>query len=894
MDLLILTELSILLETKLSELDLDVSFIQNGGHSLAAAALVAACKAQGCHLTTGKVLTSDTLREIFHSAQPCKGSSSSDSVSEQTSGIDLGKFSRQSAERLKQQRNISHHNDNTTPHEPDDFLSQGSSVFGPDALNEIRKHALVDKPSPSPDIPRSPTQIEVPSILERRSNPIAQSFTPFSWEARPTPDPDDDILTEMQLSLIHGTLKAPGMNIITHFETYYSDHIQTMKVAWKTVIEMEPIFQVLALSKFLKEKRKVFDWYDASAVDQGDRKAIERQCSEGRVGSFFRVIPCHTAPGQRSRSKIIWIVHHSLIDGYSASLVFDKVRKVANGLNVQPGPPFWHFAKDLELFQQLHRDEGNAYWQKKLEQCSGAKTDLLLPFLDEDCDQAGSAEVVSDLSSIFEELQSVARGMSVTPAAFFNAAWALVLATYADSDLVAFGAVLSGRNLPLPNVSGVVGPLVNTLPLFVNIERAISVREFVRSVFENLTELADFQWTTPSNGFSRNFESALSIQFAQPKHLQGTFSPIESPCTRQATEIPLSISLEADGNIRFQYHRNRFSRKNMDKIIECYRETLQLLMHEYATVDATMKGLLSCPSKALLSRYGNCLSGLTTKTSVDSDLVTLFEMTARNFPENVAIERGDFSITYRDFDHATSRLALRLARHISPGDVVCVHSDRSVNWLIAIYSILKARGVYCSLDSALPSELRNSMYSLADAMVFLTPSTSQLHLAPADCALCISVEGALDEFDDPDVSVLEHRQKPEPWSTAYLCFTSGSTGTPKGVLCTHEGLVAFQSDLQVRLFAQPGRRISQIMSPAFDGSIHEIFSALSYAATLVLQSDGDPFAHLDLVDSAILTPSIARVLNPEDYKHLSKVSLVALFFPIATLALTYEVGLPGW
>jgi hypothetical protein len=61
------------------------------------------------------------------------------------------------------------------------------------------------------------------------------------------------------------------------------------------------------------------------------------------------------------------------------------------------------------------------------------------------------------------------------------------------------------------------------------------------------------------------------------------------------------------------------------------------------------------------------------------------------------------------------------------------------------------------------------------------------------------------------------------------------------------------------------------MSPAFDGSIHEIFSALSYGATLVLANSTDPFSHLALVDSAILTPSTAKLLDPEDYPNLRNV-----------------------
>ena len=107
---------------------------------------------------------------------------------------------------------------------------------------------------------------------------------------------------------------------------------------------------------------------------------------------------------------------------------------------------------------------------------------------------------------------------------------------------------------------------------------------------------------------------------------------------------------------------------------------------------------------------------------------------------------------------------------------------------------------------------------------------------------------------------------------AYICFTSGSTGKPKAVLCSHEGLVAFQTDPEVRLFAAPGVRIAQIMSPAFDGSIHEIFSALSYGATLVLAHDEqDKLAHLAKVDSAILTPSVAGALDPANFPRLRNV-----------------------
>ena len=182
---------------------------------------------------------------------------------------------------------------------------------------------------------------------------------------------------------------------------------------------------------------------------------------------------------------------------------------------------------------------------------------------------------------------------------------------------------------------------------------------------------------------------------------------------------------------------------------------------------------------------------------------------------------------------------------------MAVHSDRSINWIIAIYTILKAGATHYSLDSELPSELRNDMYASAGIKPLITPYATQRGFCPASCENFVALDEVLKSMKGTKASVLSHRKEPKPWSVAYLCFTSGSTGTPKGVICIHEGLVAFQSQLGVRLYAQPGIKVSPIMPPAFDGNIHEIFSTLNYGATLVVPQKDGPFGHLAFVDSAI-------------------------------------------
>lgn len=350
--------------------------------------------------------------------------------------------------------------------------------------------------------------------------------------------------------------------------------------------------------------------------------------------------------------------------------------------------------------------------------------------------------------------------------------------------------------------------------------------------------------------------------------------------------------MEHESKVRFTFRRNRFSKAQVLGVGAVYLRALQLLLQKDTKLDSILQGLLQLSTRDMLLKYGNCFSDRTSKTSITQDLVTLFEQSVRNVPDNLAVERGDRSLTYASLDQAASRVAKQISGIVRPGDVVCVHSDRSVNWIVAIYGILKTGATYCSLDSGLPQELRESMFTNAGAKVFVLPHSAQREFCPASCEHSLAVDDVLAETKPARGHAFGHREEPAPWSAAYLCFTSGSTGTPKGVLCTHGGLVAFQSELEVRLNAKPGIKISQVMSPAFDGSIHEIFSALSYGATLVLPTPDDPFGHLIAVDSALLTPSIARAIDPDSHPHLSNVSTSSTIDKRA--GSNKSSGLPSW
>ncbi|KAE8416764.1 hypothetical protein BDV36DRAFT_309927 [Aspergillus pseudocaelatus] len=806
---LLIQQLAASLEVNTAELDLNSGFVHNGGNSLSAVDFASRCKSLEVSLPIASILSSTNLRSLFTDLL----SSKSNPIPIPDSSDDSDNLSNPSSSTGGSPRVATPISSNVSTAAEDDYLTQGSVM--------------------------------------------TQHVT--------------ETLSEMQASLLHGSLKSPGTNIIYHYETYRTDVIPILKKAWKTVIEGEPIFQASLLDRSA-QNQEYFTWTEVTVETEAEHREQLQTLWLKSVSSSFKVVHWKRSPLAIDQSTVIWAVHHALVDGYSAMLLFCKVRRAIAGLPIVPGPSFSDVEKRIRNWRQEHKSEGDEYWAGHAAHLEQAQGELLLPAPA----QEGTSSAITESEEVYAapsvstaQLHCVAKRLGVTLSTCYYAAWSLVLSLYADSASVVFGAVLAGRNLPLEGVDEVVGPLVNTLPLCLTLDRQQSAQDFLKGLFSRMVELAEYQWTTPDNGYTRNFSSAMAMQVPGPECKDGV-SPLEPPYTRQTTDVPLSINILTDGAARFVYHTSHYSRADIVRLGQYFQRALQLLLRPHRPIEECLQGLLGCVDLQTLMGFGNCSSALTTTVAIKEDLVTLFECAASRNSMDIAVQKGSCHLTYQELDTHAGRVAATLRSHIQDGEVVCLHADRSVNWIVGIMGILKAGGVYCALDKALPQEARETIFSASGSCLFLVPSVSDQSFCPTNCDRLLVVEDLVKDENIP----ITHRDTPRPQTDAYLCFTSGSTGKPKGVMCLHQGLVAFQRDLEVRLFAQPGRRVAQIMSVAFDGSIHEIFSALSYGATLVLQSGDDPFAHLSDVDSAILTPSMARVLNPADFKRLSTVYLV--------------------
>ncbi|CAD6577320.1 MAG: hypothetical protein ASARMPRED_008215 [Alectoria sarmentosa] len=818
----ILLEISLLLEIPVSSIDLHASFVQMGGNSLSAIDLARACESNGIHLGVESLLSSPSISDLLKLGMKAS-----------TLG-DAEQWDLQTSRPKSWPGNVK---DNTRA------LTTAT----------LPKASLHDDPS------RCRTLQRRPSTPSDRTYPM----------------------TEMQLSLIYGSQNNQNTNIINHYETYRSDDIPAVRKAWKAVIDSEPIFRTTFIlhegkGRMAEQGKARFNWSETTVSSQEEFDThVGEVCFETSTDMSFQVITLSGGQHGDGKSTIIWRVHHALIDGYSSNLIISKLRRAIAGMPIYPGPSFARFAGELDAFQQRSEGARRLFWKRKQAEYSSAAGELLLAAPISRLHHSHNASEIIACNVPLAEISAFAQRLGITSASVYYAAWALALSVYVGSNSTVFGVVLSGRNLPIAGIENVVGPVINMLPFHVSLNGAAKTVDYLHHTFSRLIELMSVQCSRPDDGFSRQFSSAMAIQFEVPTAGVKGRDLSSQPYSRVISDIPLYVLVEADGTIRLDYHTNTYHKTHMVSLGESFSSAIFSLLIPDHTISMCLERLMSYQVRSHLQKFGNFLSSSTIALSTKEDLVTLFEKVAPIYPNAVAVEKDADFLSYAELNDKAACVAHRISSLIQPGEVVCVHADRSIQWIIAIYGILKAGAIYCPFDESWPTAVRDSNFEAARGRLFLAPKLAGKAFRPSNCALYISVEELLiPDFTQNRIGAFLGPRCPRPETNAYLCFTSGSTGLPKGVMCRHESVVAFQGDLEVRLFAAPGHKVAQIMSPAFDGSIHEIFSTLSYGATLILGNAVNPVGHLGSADSAILTPSIAKVLDPADFPKLRAVYLI--------------------
>ncbi|WCM49879.1 non-ribosomal peptide synthase/polyketide synthase [Pseudomonas sp. WJP1] len=650
-------------------------------------------------------------------------------------------------------------------------------------------------------------------------------------------------LSPMQQGMLFHCLESPQLNPYVNQLSVAVDGLQVprFRAAWQALIERhevlraafrwrdglaDPLQAVFASVELPVEE---FDWRDRTDTEQALSELAAAEQAKGFDLSCPPLMRFILVRLGEERYQMIWIYHHLLLDGWSASRLLGEMLRLYHhdSLPALTG----RYADYIAWLQRQDETQAESFWRERLALLE-APTILATA---SGATGSGHGVMYSDLDAeATRKLHSFAKRQRVTLNTLVQGAWLLLLQRHSGQRSVAFGATVAGRPTGLAGAQHMLGLFINTLPVIQTLDPQQPLGEWLRDLQDYNLAVRDYEHTPLSDvqrwagqGGQGLFDSIIVFEnHPVDRALKGgeegelRFAEVGSG---GVTNFPMDLMVSANDQgleVEYLYLRDRFSEQEVQRI------------------RAQMEGLLRAlpeDAECLLGNIGlpEARVSLPQACSDNADLLHRFKQHVCSQPQKIALFCEEREVSYADLEHQANALAQRLiSRGIGPESLVAVALPRSERTIVAFLAVLKAGAAYLPLDLSYPAERLAYMLSDSAASLLLCDSDlgDRLALADSPPRLLLDQTSLVGSTECP----VAH---PLPGHLAYLIYTSGSTGQPKGV-AVERGPIARHCRGIIDLYElAPRSRELHFMSFAFDGAQERWLSVLLAGGSLVIRED---------------------------------------------------------
>ncbi|KAK9685270.1 hypothetical protein K7432_015575 [Basidiobolus ranarum] len=655
--------------------------------------------------------------------------------------------------------------------------------------------------------------------------------------------------------------------------------VQRLQSAWEVVIRANPIlrttivfsssnfFHLSGLQVVLNEEHILWNVCDLEQI-----ASLDSDISHILAQDRAKGIPAND-PQTRftllrvngSATHLIWTIHHALYDGWSMGQIENDVREAYLDISTPSRPSYNTY---IEYILSLDKHRSLDYWKIAL---SNTPMTHLAKSTSDSGELQCSSQITRELHADFNSLTNV---HAITMATVAYLAWAMVLKVHTGNSDVVFGAVNSGRNIPLKDIQDICGPCINTLPIrismlddssLLSIMKLIQATQIEQSQHQTVG-LQDILKHCCDEGVNSLFDSLIVIQnLDQLGKMQGLAGiGLKEITATMPSNYPIVMELSSQGSnhqISLTYNKQAVTEFEACWIVSHFTAAMEVILSDPHTL---MKGsnIITFEEAALVESW----SGTSFNDNEIISIHSMFEKNVLIHPDNIAVqfETSEY-VTYTELNQRANQLAHHLVElGVRPESMVPLCLDKSVFMIVAILAVLKAGGAYVPLDPNNPIERNNFILNETKTQVVITLAKYKQNFEKVNLILLDTDDERIRQnpATNPNKSQLERS------NLCYVMFTSGSTGTPKGVMVEHSAVANFIQALDQEWKLTTNDSVLQFTNYTFDISVIELLHPLTIGACIsisrqeYLLSDLEESIRMLNVTSILLTPTIATLIDP--------------------------------
>lgn len=550
---------------------------------------------------------------------------------------------------------------------------------------------------------------------------------------------------------------------------------------------------------------------------------------------------------------LIMTAHHAVCDGWSWGVISQDLgllyaEQIGAGPSLEPAAQYsdyaaWEAQGAASPEMQGHID----YWLSRF--AGGSLPVLELP-LDRPrpAVRTFNARRVDHVlrQDLIDSLRKVGAASGTSLFATMFSAFAATLHRLTAQDDLVIGIAAAGQ-MP-SDMPSLVGHCVNILPIRVAIEPQMSFEAFAGVSGTTLLDALEHQALTygtllrklpvprdpsrlPLVNVLFNLDSGALVT--------GNFPEIESEQRSIARrfenfELFVNVAPVTQGmQIEAQYNADLYDDATIKRWLDMYECLLRAAASDPMQPVSRLNVLSDTEARAIAT-----LQPAPTPLVGAQLMHAAFVECAATGPDRIALRDGDRSLTYRELDEQSNRLAHALReRGMARGERVGLCLNRSADMMIALFAVLKAGATYVPLDPAFPQARLD--YYAEDARLGLLLTTSNVPAAPAKwCADAARRVFMLDRdaawHDKPATALPPSPQDAQPGDPAYAIYTSGSTGKPKGVRVPHGAVANLLQSMREAPGITADDRLAALATLSFDMAVPELMLPLTVGAEMIL------------------------------------------------------------